>query len=68
MATQSQIIRTSAEWSKIAGEKVELEVIGSFLYSFGSELATLRLYRSMPNGRQNFSKNTGKFYFCVELL
>jgi len=67
MATAAQIQRTERDYSKIAGEAVRIEVTGSTLYAFGSELATLRLFRKMPNMRQGFSQNLNAFYFSVDL-
>lgn len=65
--TEQQIKRTQAEYSRIAGENVSLEVIGGAIYAFGSELATLRLFRKMPKMRQGYSENMKTFFFCVEL-
>lgn len=61
------IKRTQADYSQIAGEPVTVEIIGSALYAFGSELATLRLFRKMPNKRQGYSTNMETFYFSVDL-
>jgi len=66
-ATASQIDRTQRDYSAIAGEQVTIEVIGGVLYAYGSELATLRLFRKMPNMRQGFSSNMETFYFAVDL-
>lgn len=65
--TATQIARTQTDYSKIAGEHVTIEQIGGEIYAFGSELATLRLFRKMPNMRQGYSENMKTFYFCVEL-
>jgi hypothetical protein len=67
MATEQLIKRTEAEYSRIAGEPVEVQQIGSALYVFGSELATLRLFRKMPNKRQGYSTNLERFYFTLDL-
>jgi hypothetical protein len=67
MITEAQIARAQADWGRIAGEAVTVEHIGGALYAFGSEIATLRLFRQMPNNRQGYSENLGKFYFSVEL-
>jgi hypothetical protein len=66
-ATPAQIARTQAEYSRIAGEPVTVEQIGGTIYAFGSELATLRLFRKMPNMRQGYSENMKTFYFSVDL-
>ncbi len=65
--TAAQLKRTQRDYSAIAGEPVTVEQTGSTVYAFGSELATLRLFRSMPNKRQGYSKNLEKFYFSVDL-
>jgi len=58
------------EWSKIAGEKVIIEISGDYdiddyaVYAFGSELATLRLfhywtyYQPKPLDRNGYAKYT----------
>ena len=65
--TANQIARTARDYSSIAGETVTVEQISGAIYAFGSELATLRLFRTMPTKRQGYSANLKKFYFCVEL-
>jgi len=65
--TATLIARTQAEYSRIAGRTVSVEVIGGALYAFGNELSTLRLFRAMPAGRQAYSDNRNTFYFSVEL-
>lgn len=65
--TTTQLARTQSEYSKIAGEAVRLEAIGGTLYAFGSEIATLRLFRKMPNMRQGYSENLKTFYFSIEM-
>lgn len=67
MITPAQLARTARDWSNIAGEPVTVEQISGALYAFGSELATLRLFRKMPSKRQGYSENMQTFYFCVEL-
>ena len=66
--TPTQIARTARDWSKIAGEPVRVEQIESGIYAFGSELATLRLFRAMPSKRQGYSENMGEWYFCAEMI
>ena len=66
-ATPNQIARTQIDYSAIAGEPVKVEQIGGAIYAFGSEVATLRLFRKMPNMRQGYSDNLKTFYFSVEL-
>ena len=65
--TAAQISRTEKEYSAIAGEPVQVECTGGSLYAFGSEIATLRLFRKMPNMRQGYSANLKTFYFSIEL-
>ena len=65
--TANQIARTARDYSKIAGEIVTVEQISGAIYAFGSELATLRLFRVMPTKRQGYSVNLKKFYFSIEL-
>jgi hypothetical protein len=67
MITEMQQERTKREWSAIAGEAINIEQIGSTIYAYGSELATLRLFRKMPSMRQGFSANFETFFFCVDL-
>lgn len=68
MITQARLNRAKSEYSAIAGEPVRVEAIGGTLYAYGSEIATLRLFRKMPNMRQGYSANLETFYFSVELL
>ena len=67
MFTASQIARTQKEWLSIAKEPVQVEQISGALYAFGSELATLRLFRKHPSMSQGYSANRGTFYFCIAL-
>lgn len=54
------------EYVEIAKEVITIEAIGGAEYVFGSELATLRLFKKMPDQKQGFSVNRNTFYFCVE--
>jgi hypothetical protein len=67
MMTEAQLKRTVRDWSEIAGELVEVRELGGAIYAYGSELATLRLFRKMPSKRQGYSENLKTFYFCVEI-
>lgn len=67
--SKNQISRLVKDYSKIAGEPVTIEQIKSGLYVFGSELATLRIFRKQPlNTRQGYSENLNTFYFSTELI
>ena len=55
------------EYSKIAGEPVTAKNVHGTIYVFGSELATLRLFREMPSRSQGYSTNYNGFYFCFSL-
>jgi hypothetical protein len=59
--------RLANDYSKITGEPVTVEFIAGAIYVFGSELATLRLFRAMPNKRQGYSAARESFYFSIEL-
>ena len=67
--TEAQISRLSCDWAAIAGEAITLEQIGSGVYAFGSELATLRLFRKFNSSKatQDFSKNMNTFFFRLEI-
>lgn len=66
--TPAQLQRVEQDYSKIAGEPVTVDRICDTLYVYGSELATLRLFRKMPNKRQGYSENLQTFYFSLDLL
>lgn len=68
METRAIEQRAKEDWTKIAGEEIEIQFIKGFLYAFGSELATLRLFKAMHSAkgsRQN-KANDGRFYFVIE--
>lgn len=69
--TDEQMKRLSSDWNRIAGEVMEIEYCKGSIYAFGSELATLRLFKvyaySTSYHKQAFSENLGKFYFMLEL-
>lgn len=64
--TDDQLRRIQKDYSRIAGENVQIEEIGGVVYAFGSELATLRLFKAMPNMRQGFATGRGTWYFCLD--
>lgn len=68
--TEQQIARLTADWSKIAGEKLKVERIGGAFYGFCSELGALRLfykYRySVDKAKVLYSDNQGTWVFRLE--
>lgn len=67
MATEAQIQRVKKEYSLISGEDIFIEECAGDLYVYGSELATLRLFRKMPTLRQGYSENLKTHFVFVEL-
>ena len=60
--------RAKETWEQIAKEPLEIQNIKGYLYAFGSELATLRLFKafvSSKGARQN-TADDGRFYFVLE--
>jgi hypothetical protein len=60
--------RASQEWSMLAKEPVTVEVISGHMYAFGSELATLRLFRKFHKSEGvdcGYSVNLGTHYFSL---
>ena len=51
----------------MVGEQVIVEEIGGAMYVFGSELATLRLFRKMPHILQGYSENRKTFYVRIDM-
>lgn len=52
-----------------AGENVKVEKITGNYYVFGSELATLRIfkkYKDCTNVNQGFSENLNTYYFSIK--
>lgn len=62
--TATQLTRLTQTYSADAGEPVRCEWVAGTLYIFGSELATLRIFRATFRADcfQGFSKNLGGFY------
>jgi hypothetical protein len=61
--------RTKIEWERIAGEELTFdwgETVQDAIYVFGSELATLRLFKKFHGGpcKAGYSENLKSFYFC----
>ena len=68
---EANLKKVKDHWQKVAIEVIEIEHIGAAYYAFGSELATLRLYRHYaPNKKihQDYSENRQCFYFRLEML
>lgn len=68
--TAAQIARTASDWTRSAGEKVNVEQIGSGLYGFTSESGSLRLlkqYRTVAKADCGFSVNLNSHYFVLEI-
>lgn len=64
----NRIERLTKQMEKFAGECVTVEEITGNYYVFGSELATLRIYRKYKdckNVNQGYSANRETFYFVI---
>lgn len=55
--------RATKEWSRLAGEPVQVEDVGGTLYAFGSELACLRLWSKMGMGKAKYSSNRKSWFW-----
>lgn len=66
--TPAMIEKTKAMFSTIAKESVEVEFFGDHFAAYGSELATLRLYRKYNGASitQAWSENLKTFYFRLD--
>jgi hypothetical protein len=69
--TDTQLLRTENEWSKIAGETILVEHIGGAVYGFGSELGCLRLlnrfrYSKPEEIKVDYSENQESWFFRLE--
>lgn len=65
-----KLTRIKKDWERIAGEKVEVELTNEYIYGFGSELATLRIfkkYRYCENFSQDYNKNINKFFVSLDI-
>lgn len=66
IAESRLVHRAQREWSKLAGEPVEVELISGGLYALGSELAVLRLFYKFRHSKgvdAKFSKNLNSWAF-----
>lgn len=64
--------RVLIDWQNKANEKLKISYSKGTLYCYGSELATLRLYKKYNSvkrteTRQGYSENLKSFYFCLDL-
>jgi len=68
--SETQKNRVVADWSKIAGEVVEVEKCKGVYYAYGSEIACLRLAykfrRCNDRAAAEFSKNLNTWFFRLE--
>lgn len=71
--TPEQLDRAEMEFEKIANEHITVEWIDSAFFVLGSELATLRLWKSYngkkinPNTFQGYSVNLESYYFRLDM-
>ena len=64
---ESRVETLTKQFSGHAGEPVEVQEIGGSIYVFGTELATLRIfkrYAECNNVSQGYSANRETFFFC----
>lgn len=71
--TENQIKRVKNDWEKIAKETIEIEYCNGTFYGYGSELATLRIYKEYTlitkseKVRQEYSKNLKTYFFALDI-
>lgn len=61
-------VRAAQEWTRLAQEPVTVEIISGHMYAFGTELATLRLFKKFHKGEGvdcGYSVNLGTHYFSL---
>ncbi|MDE2472268.1 MAG: hypothetical protein KGL35_26930 [Bradyrhizobium sp.] len=61
--TKDQHERAIRDWSEIAGEPVQVELVKGVLYAYGSELGMRRLAHKMRSFNVRYSENLGTWYF-----
>jgi len=64
--TDAQIKRLTARYRSFAKEPVTVEIIGTVLYVFGTELACLRIFHEEKKGRVLYSENLKTWAYAVE--
>ena len=71
MISETRKASLAKEWSKIAGEKIDLQLIGGGIYAFGSELACYRIYMKYRNSpdkvRAEYSTNKKSWFFVLDI-
>ena len=71
--TESTLKRAKNDFASIAKEAVKVDHIQGTLYVFGSELATLRLFRKYNTTKRNektrqaYSPNFKSWYFSLDV-
>lgn len=75
--TERQIKMIESDWAEYSGEKLNIEIVGSCVYGYGSELACLRIFHSYLKAsaktaeeskmRVEYSKNLKSWFFSLEV-
>lgn len=69
--TDAQKARITRDWGNIAKENGELQFTDDSILFFGSEIATLRLFRHYANlvnrVTQGYSSNLDSYYFILDI-
>lgn len=67
--TENQNVRLNNEWSKIAGDKIEIEFSKGTFFVKTSEIGALRLFKAFKystNRDAYYSTNLGSWIFSLE--
>ncbi len=71
MITETQLNRCGADWKHYAKESIKMETNGcSVIYGFGSELATLRIfkkYHGCKHVRHEYSEARQSWFVSLEV-
>lgn len=71
MISETRKASLQKEWSKIAGENVDIQLIGGGIYAFASELGCYRIYMKYRNSpskvRAEYSANKKSWFFVLDL-
>lgn len=68
--SDAKLVQIQHHWTALADEPVTVELICDNLYAFGSELATLRLFKRFTGNefiRVGYSENLGTYFFVKPL-